>query len=213
MSNTKNLNDSEELDVKQDLDNFEEGAKKKKTKAKKSSKKSSKKSKKMSRLVNNDSLDDMLGGKKSKKSSKKGSKKSSKKSSKKGSKDSSKLSRVLEMGLVGGKKKSSKQSSKKGSKMKRTLNPALKATQVINEKVLKEAGAERSHWFGLITYINTLRKEAKKLVNEKDFEAVNKKIMELFEKDLQSKGKAKIASIIAKFAEEAKENRKKKAKK
>ena len=101
-------------------------------------------------------------------------------------------------------KKSSKKSSKTG-KMKRTLNPKMKAIQVMNEKILKEVGAERTYWFGLITYVNMLRKEAKKSVkDETDTESVNKKIMELFEKDLQSKGKGKIASMIKTFAEEAK---------
>lgn len=156
---------------------------------------------------------DQTGGKKgSKKASKKVSKKASKKSSKKVSKKDSKLARVLdiELDMEGGKSKGSKKSSKKGS-MKRELPPALKAAQVVNEKVLKATGAERSDWFGLIKYINVLRKEAKKTVkDEKDFEAVNKKIMELFEKDLESKGKGKVASMIKAFAEEAKANRGKK---
>ena len=92
----------------------------------------------------------------------------------------------------------------------RRLPPALKASQVVNEKILKETGVEGVHWFGLIIYINMLRKEAKKSVkDEKDFEDVNKKIMELFEKDLQLKGKGKIADIIITFAEEAKTKRSK----
>ncbi len=163
------------------------------------------------------------GGKKAKKSSKKASKKGSKKSSKKGSKKGSKkskMSRMVMMGvedeMMGGKRRSKKGSkkaskgSKKGSKKgsmtggKRTLNPALKATQVVNEKILKESGAERKHWFGLITYVNTLRKDAKKQVkDEKDFEAVNKKIMELFDGELDKKGKAKIAKTIEDYYTEA----------
>ncbi len=87
---------------------------------------------------------------------------------------------------------------------KRTLNPALKATQVVNEKILKETGSERKNWFGLITYVNTLRKDAKKQVkDEKDFESVNKKIMELFSAELDVKGKEKIAKIIEDFHTEA----------
>ena len=114
----------------------------------------------------------------------------------------------------GAKKKSSKKSSKKGSKtgskMKRAANPFIKATLAINEKILKECGGERSDWFGLIKYVNVLRTEAKKAVkDEKDFEAVNKKILELFEKELQSKGKAKIASMIKNFAAEIKAKRSK----
>ena len=217
----------EELDQKVNELEIQGGAKKRGSKksskkaskksSKKGSKKSSKKGSKMARMVNTDMMETMVGG--AKKSSKKGSKKSSKKASKKASKKSSKKgSKSMKGGAKKSTKKASKKSSKKASKkgskkgsMKRELPPALKAAQVVNEKVLKATGAERSDWFGLIKYINVLRKEAKKSVkDEKDFEAVNIKIMELFEKDLESKGKGKIASMIKAFAEEAKANRGKK---
>ena len=88
--------------------------------------------------------------------------------------------------------------------MARTLNPALKATQIINERIFQDIGCERRYWFGLITYVNTLRKEAKKLVkDEKDFIAVNNKINELFNSDLDKKGKDKIIKEIKDFYNEA----------
>lgn len=165
------------------------------------------------------------GGKK-----KRASKKTSKKTSKKGSK--AKASRMIMMDLdvennrrdmEGGKRKSkktSKKTSKKGSKKgsmkggKKELPPALKAAQVVNEKILKEAGADRKHWFGLITYVNTLRKKAKTTVkDEKDFKAVNAKIVELFEDELDKKGKNKIAEAIENFYEEAMAKRKKRGSK
>ena len=84
--------------------------------------------------------------------------------------------------------------------MCKKLNPALKATQIINERILKDVGGERKYWFGLITYVNTLRKEAKNQVkDEKDFQSVNDKIMELFKVDLDKKGKSKIAKMIEDF--------------
>ena len=140
-----------------------------------------------------------MGGKRR---SKKASKKSSKKASKNGSKKSSKKSKSMRGG---------NEEQEGGAK---TLNPALKATQVINEKILKEVGGERKHWFGLITYVNTLRKDAKKQVkNEKDFESVNKKIVELFEVDLDKKGKSKIAKIIEDYYNDAMAKRGKRSKK
>lgn len=183
--------------------------------SKKSSKKvSSKKSSKKSSRKSSKKMSQKGGKRRSKKSSKEVSpKKSSKKGSKKSSKKGSKQSRLNSSPMInlesvstsnesmgGGAKKP----SKKGSKQKRTLPPALKAAQVINEKVLKETGADRKHWFGLIKYINVLRTSAKKSVkDEKDFEAVNKKIMDLFNDELSSKGKGKIAKMIADYAEEA----------
>ena len=166
------------------------------------------------------------GGKK--RGSKKGSKKASKKGSKKGSKKD-KMSRtlmVIEGDMLGGKKRSkkaSKNDSKKGSKKgslkggkggKGTLNSALKATQLINEKILKASGAERKFWFGLITYVNTLRKEAKKKVkDETDFDSVNKKILELFEIEIEKKGKDKIAKAIEDFYVESMAKRRKRGSK
>jgi hypothetical protein len=153
----------------------------------------------------------MKGGKRRSKkgSSKKGSRKGSRKGMKGGNVDMGEMGMEgfdgTEMvadavDMQGGKKR---RGSKKGS-MKRELNPALKATQVINEKILKETGAERGHWFGLIAYVNSLRKEAKKQVkDEKDFKAVNDKIMELFKVDLDKKGKGKIAGMIKDMYTEA----------
>ena len=187
-----------------------------KRRSKKSSKEvSSKKSSKKSSRKSSKKMSQKGGKRRSKKSSKEvSSKKSSKKGSRKSSKKGSKQSRssspnpminldsfsTSDESMEGGAKKP----SKKGSKQKRTLPPALKAAQVINEKVLKETGADRKHWFGLIKYINVLRTSAKKSVkDEKDFEAVNKKIMDLFNDELSSKGKGKIAKMIADYAEEA----------
>ena len=88
--------------------------------------------------------------------------------------------------------------------MTRTVNPALRDTQIINERIVKDIGCERRYWFGLIIYVNTLRKEAKKLVkDEKDFKAVNNKINELFNSDLDKKGKDKIIKEIKDFYNEA----------
>lgn len=88
---------------------------------------------------------------------------------------------------------------------------AFDAVRMLNEKVLEAVGIERSHWFGLITYVNVLRKEAKKLVkDEKDSESVNNKIMELLERDLNTKGKTKVADMIKKFTEDVRAKKSKK---
>jgi hypothetical protein len=166
----------------------QDGGKRKRA-SKKTSKKASKKaSKKRSKTQKGGEQDEQDGGKRRKRASKKTSKKASKKASKKSSKKSSK-------------KRSKKDEQDGGAK---TLNPALKATQVINERILKDVGGVRSHWFGLITYVNTLRKDAKtKVKDEKDFKAVNDKIVELFKVDLEKKGKSKIAKMIEDFYMEA----------
>ena len=99
-------------------------------------------------------------------------------------------------------------------KSTRVLPPSFKAAQVVNEKIIKDVGCDRKYWFGLIKYVNTLRIQAKKEVDdEKDFESVNKVIMDLFNQDLKSKGKNKILKMIKYFAEEAKQERQARMKK
>ena len=169
--------------------------------SKKGSKKASKKGSKMSRVV--DAME-LSGGVKSKKGSKRGSKKGPKKGSKKASKKS--LSRSVSMIEI-----EPLPFMEGGGKTKKALPPALKAAQEVNENILKQTGASRSDWFGLITYVNILRKDAKKSVkDEKDFVSVNKKILELFNAELSSKGGSKIAEQIKDLAEEAKKKRTKK---
>ena len=98
---------------------------------------------------------------------------------------------------------------------KRELPPALKAAQAVNQKILSATGVDRSQWFGLITFVNKMRDQAKKDVKDTtDFVAVNKKLMEVFEDYLNKHGKSKVAKEIEDLAEEVRAKRgKKKSKK
>ena len=183
----------------------------KSSKSSKPSKKSSKPSKKSSKP-----------SKKSSKSSKKSSKSSKKssKSSKKSSKSSkpSKMARmnpvenmdVMDaMDVMG---EEGKQNSKKsGSKQKRELPPALKASQQTNKKISEKLGYNISP--GLIKFVSKFRIQAKQgIKDEKDYVAVNKKTLELFDDYLNKNGKAKLVSEVEKLAEEIKVSRKKNSK-
>jgi hypothetical protein len=144
-----------------------------------------------SKLGKNKNILSQMGGKKSsKKNSKKSSKKDSKKSSKKSSKkDSKKL-------INGGGAK----------KLPASLAESNKTTSEICEKL----GVKRSP--GLIMFVNRkLRIPAKEQVSdEKDYKAVNKKMLELFDDLLKKKSKQQLVSEVEKFAIEAKNNRTKK---
>jgi hypothetical protein len=181
------------------------------------------------------------GGKKvSKKGSKKGSKKVSKKGSKK---DSKKMSKTIDLKdtLVKSKKKSSKKGSKKmarnvsmndnmndhmsdhmvggkkGSQkkgsQKRELPPALIENQKTNKIISEKVGYNISP--ALITYVaRKFGDEAKASVKDpKDFKAVNKKKLELFDDYLSKNSKGKILSEIEKTAADLKSSRKKNSKK
>jgi hypothetical protein len=114
-------------------------------------------------------------------------------------------------GQQGGKKKS-KKSSKSGSKNKRELPPALKASQVTNKKVSEKLGYNISP--GLIKFVSKFRNQAKQTIkDEKDFVAVNKKTLELFEEYFNKHGKSKLVSEVEKLADEIKNSRKKKSSK
>lgn len=194
------------------------------SKPKVSSKKASSKkasSKKMSRTVNVD----MGGGAKSKakkagKSTKRSSKpkvsskpsskaksNSKKVPSKPTSKASGLLSRIItanEDNQLGGKKSS----KDKKDKPKRKLNEAMQATLELNKEVLKRSGADRSLWFGLTPYINTFRLKAKEQIKDhKDHKAINKLILELIQKEIDTKGRQKVADEIAQRSEDAKKKR------
>jgi hypothetical protein len=178
--------------------------------------------------------------KSSKKGSKKSSKKSSKKGSKKGSK---KMSKTIDLKdtLANSKKKSSKKGSKKmarnvpmnnsdknmndsenlndsmvgGKKgsQKRELPPALIENQKTNKIISEKVGYNISP--ALITYVaRKFGDEAKASVKDpKDFKAVNKKKLELFDDYLSKNSKGKILSEIEKTASDLKNSRKKNSKK
>jgi hypothetical protein len=157
-----------------------------------------------SKLGKNKNILSQMGGKKS---SKKGSKKDSKKSSKKGSKKDSKKDS----------KKGSKKDSKKDSKKKlingggaKKLPASLAESNKTTSEVCEKLGVKRSP--GLIMFVNRkLRIPAKEQVSdEKDYKAVNKKMLELFDDLLKKKSKQQLVSEVEKFAEEAKNNRTKK---
>lgn len=190
------------------------------SKPKVSSKKASSKktsSKKMSRTVNVDMMNG--GAKKGSKSkkitkakvtkTKKSSKSNSKKvSSKPTSKASGILSRIISANgaedMYGGKKSS----KGKTDKPKRKLNEAMQATLELNKEVLKRSGADRSLWFGLTPYINTFRLKAKEQIKDhKDHKAINKLILELIQKEIDTKGKQKVADEISQRNEDAKKKR------
>ena len=76
--------------------------------------------------------------------------------------------------------------------------------------MIKEIGAERKYWFGLNTYFYELRTEALKSVSDsKDYVTLHKKILELFDKDIKSKGKDKICAYVINLAEQIKKKRSK----
>ena len=165
-----------------------------------------------SKLGKNKNILSQMGGKKgSKKGSKKDSKKGSKKDSKKGSKKVSKKDSKKDS------KKSSKKDSKKDSKKKlingggaKKLPPSLAESNKTTSEVCEKLGVKRSP--GLIMFVNRkLRIPAKEQVSdEKDYKAVNKKMLELFDDLLKKKSKQQLVSEVEKFAEEAKNNRTKK---
>ena len=81
----------------------------------------------------------------------------------------------------------------------------------MKEKIIKEIGVDRKFWFGLNTYFYELRTEALKDVKDsKDFKALHKKVMELFDRDMKSKGKDKLSKYVVNLAEEIKKKRSKK---
>ncbi len=72
--------------------------------------------------------------------------------------------------------------------------------QIINEKFVKELGLERKYWFGLMTYISLLRTNAKNQVqNNKDSYEINEKLFEIFNEDIQNRGKDMIIEEIKYF--------------
>ena len=76
---------------------------------------------------------------------------------------------------------------------------------------IKEIGIERKYWFGLNTYFYELRTEALKEVKDsKDFKTLHKKVLELFDRDMKSKGKDKLGKYVINLAEEIKKKRSKK---
>lgn len=187
-----------------------------KRRSKKTSKKASKKtstkktSKKRSKQTGGE--EELVGGKKR---SKKASKKGSKKKSRKGSKQS----RMM-VPMVGGKKRSkssskssSKKVSKKRSSQKRTLHPALAENIKTNKIISEKVGYNISP--ALITYIaRKFGDSAKASVKDpKDYKAINKKKLEIFEDYLAKNSKSKLVSEIVKVGEDLKEARKKNSKK
>ena len=133
------------------------------------------------RLAKNSSMLEHLGGKR------RGSKKSSK-----GSKKSSK----------GSKKGSSGGGAKK-------LHPALVESNKTVTVVSERLGVKRSP--GLIKFVNQrLRIPAKGLIkDEKDYKAINKKMLELLDDLLAKKSKQQLVVEVEKFAEEVKNARRK----
>jgi len=90
----------------------------------------------------------------------------------------------------------------------RELPPALKEAQQLKEKMIKDLGVDRKFWFGLNTYFYELRTDALKDVKDsKDFKTLHKKILELFDKDMKSRGKDKISEYVINLAEEIKKKR------
>ena len=110
--------------------------------------------------------------------------------------------------MVGGKKKSKKKSS-----LKRELPPALAESQKTNKIISEKVGYNISP--ALITYVaRKFGDEAKTSVKDpKDFKAVNKKKLELFEDYLSKNSKGKILGEIEKVANDLKNSRKKNSKK
>jgi hypothetical protein len=93
----------------------------------------------------------------------------------------------------------------------RELPPALKESQQLKEKIIKEIGVDRKYWFGLNTYFYGLRTEALKDVKDsKDFKSIHKKVLELFDRDMKSKGKEELSNYVIKLADEIKKKRSKK---
>ena len=79
------------------------------------------------------------------------------------------------------------------------LPPALKEAMKTNKKVSKVTGYKISP--GLIKFVSKFRQEAKKTIkDEKDFMAVNKKTLELFNDHFAKQGKTKITEEIQVFA-------------
>ncbi len=149
-------------------------------------------------------------------SSKKGSKKAS--SKKRRSRKGSKQSRVSELVVMdGGKRKSKsgskKKSSKRRSSQKRTLHPSLAENIRVNKIISDKVGYSISP--ALITYVaRKFGDSAKASVKDpKDFKAINKKKLELFEDYLAKNSKSKIVSEIEKIGNDLKAARKKNSKK
>ena len=175
----------------------------KKTSSKKTSKKVSKKASKgkknakIARVDINEKVIDMLpdtlwGGKKAKKS---------KKVSKSNSVNSTSSKKVS-------KKNSKKSGSKKASKVKRALPPALVESNLTNKKISAATGVGIGP--ALMKFVKSFREQAKKTIkDEKDFMAINKKTVEIFNDYLNKNGKAKIVSEIESIAANIKKNRSK----
>lgn len=134
------------------------------------------------KLAKNSSMLEQLGGRRrrSSKKSSKGSKKSSK-GSKKGSRG-------------GGAKK---------------LHPALVESNKTVTIVAEKLGVKRSP--GLIKFVNQrLRIPAKQgIKDEKDYKAINKKMLEILDDVLAKKSKQQLVAEVEKFAEEVKNARRK----
>jgi hypothetical protein len=191
-----------------------------KRRSKKGSKKapSKRKSKRRSKQTGGDDNlgDELVGGKKrSKKGSKKGSKKAS--SKKRRSRKGSKQSRMMQNDEQDGGKRKSKSSSKSGSKkrssQKRQLHPSLAENIRVNKIISEKVGYSISP--ALITYVaRKFGDTAKASVKDpKDYKAINKKKLELFEDYLAKNSKSKLVSEIEKVGNDLKAARKKNSKK
>ena len=188
----------------------------KKRRSKKGSKKASSKKRRGSKQRGG-AEEELVGGKRR---SKKGSKKTS---SKRRSRKGSKQSRVSEMVVMNGGKRKSKSgskkhsskrhSSKRRSSQKRTLHPSLAENIRVNKVISDKVGYSISP--ALITYVaRKFGDSAKASVKDpKDFKAINKKKLELFEDYLAKNSKSKIVSEIEKVGNDLKAARKRNSKK
>jgi len=113
--------------------------------------------------------------------------------------------------MQGGKRRS-KSSSKKRSSQKRQLHPSLAENIRVNKIISEKIGYSISP--ALITYVaRKFGDTAKASVKDpKDFKAINKKKLELFEEYLSKNSKAKILGEIDKIGNDLKAARKKNSK-
>jgi hypothetical protein len=177
-----------------------------KRRSKKGAKKASSKKRKSKQTGGDEISEDLVGGKRR---SKKGAKKASskKRSSKKNSKQSrQQMGELVE--LNGGKRKSKRRSSQK-----RELPPSLAESFKTNKIISEKIGYNISP--ALVTFIARKFGDAAKasVKDSKDFKAVNKKKLELFEEYFSKNSKSKILSEIEKIGNDLKEARRKNSKK
>jgi hypothetical protein len=108
---------------------------------------------------------------------------------------------------------SKKRSSKRRSSQKRTLHPSLAENIRVNKIISDKVGYSISP--ALITYVaRKFGDSAKASVKDpKDYKAINKKKLELFEDYLAKNSKSKIVSEIEKIGNDLKAARKRNSKK